>query len=194
MKRLVSMRLPTLSVVLLLQLLNPPTSSYSVNFSRISPRRWIGLQTTASNDNDIVGGEKDTNERISSPNLFEKAVRNVSKNKNYKFGDLTKKAVTSTTKGVEGAVRTVTKNEDYKFGDLTKNVVSSSTGVLEGAVKSIIKKDDYKFGVSKSDLLQQLSLFLLYFHSFLQSFCGILSYLTLFAKNSGSDKGDNQAS
>ena len=51
--------------------------------------------------------------------------------------DLTKKAVTSTTSGVEGAVRTVTRNVEYKFGDITKGVINSTTSGVEDVVKEV---------------------------------------------------------
>jgi hypothetical protein len=93
---------------------------------------------TSTNDED------DTN----NANLFERTVRKVTRNKNYKFGDLAKSAATASTKTIEGAVRTVTKDEDYHFGDISKKVLSTGTGSFESAVKSITGNEEYKFGVS----------------------------------------------
>jgi hypothetical protein len=106
-------------------------------------------------------------------NLFERTVRRVTRNKNYKFGDpafpchssssisaiwlsepwfvpgdLAKSAAAASTKTIEGAVRTVTKDEDYQFGDISKKVLSTGTGSFESAVKSITGNEEYKFGVS----------------------------------------------
>ena len=55
---------------------------------------------------------------------FERMVRSVTKNEQYKFGDVTKSVVetstTTLTNGVEDVVRSVTHDEDYQFGDLSK--------------------------------------------------------------------------
>mmetsp|Transcript_8464 Transcript_8464/g.17837 ORF Transcript_8464/g.17837 Transcript_8464/m.17837 type:complete len:354 (-) Transcript_8464:74-1135(-) len=154
MKHLTLFPLRILSIILILQLLNPPTSSYSISFSDLSPRRWVVLSSTSSSDDDNSANDASPNgiahgefeEDDSTPNLFEKVVRTVSKNKKYKFGDITRNVASSTSNGVEGVVRTVTKNDDYRFGDLTKNVVTSSTSMFENAVKSITKDERYKFG------------------------------------------------
>jgi hypothetical protein len=95
-------------------------------------------------------------------------VRTVSKNKEYQFGDLTKKVINVTTHGVEESVRTVSKNKEYQFGDLTKKVVNATTyGVEEviddltdltkksvkkavqleeSIVRSVTQNEDYHFG------------------------------------------------
>ena len=61
----------------------------------------------------------------------------MTKNEEYKFGDLTKTVVNTTTHGFEDTVRAVTNNEDYHFGDFTKGVVSSSKGGFEGMRKNL---------------------------------------------------------
>ncbi len=63
-----------------------------------------------------------------------------------KFGDLSKKVVSSSTKGVEGVVKKVTKNEDYHFGDFTRGAVGATTSGAENVIRSVIKNEDYKFG------------------------------------------------
>ena len=89
-----------------------PTSSFSL--SPIHNRFWTPLRATE----DIYNDDKESNNvEEDNPNRFEKFVRNVSSRKDYKFGDLTRKVVNTTTTGVEDAVKTVTGNEDYHFGD-----------------------------------------------------------------------------
>ena len=100
-----------LLVALLVQ--NYPTSSFSL--SPIHNRFWTPLHATESIYNDDDKESSSNNE--DNPNRFEKFVRNVSSQKDYKFGDLTRKVVNTTTTGVEGAVKSVTGNEEYQFGD-----------------------------------------------------------------------------
>ena len=101
-----------LLVALLVQ--NYPTSSFSL--SPIHNRFWTPLHATEDVYNSDNDKESSSNNE-DNPNRFEKFVRNVSSRKDYKFGDLTRKVVNTTTTGVEGAVKTVTGNEDYNFGD-----------------------------------------------------------------------------
>lgn len=63
---------------------------------------------------------------------FERVVRKVTGNSEYKFGDITRSVANATTSAVEGTVRTVTNNEDYHFGDMTKTVIGSTTNGIEG--------------------------------------------------------------
>jgi len=101
-----------LLVALLIQ--NYPTSSFSL--SPIHNRFWTPLRASE----DVYNSDDErssSNDEEDTPNRFEKFVRNVSKQKDYKFGDLSKKMVNATTTGVEGAVKTVTGNEEYNFGD-----------------------------------------------------------------------------
>ena len=59
-----------------------------------------------------------------------------------KFGDISKKVVSSSTKGVEEVVKKVTKNEEYHFGDLTRGAVGATTSGVENVVRSVIKNED----------------------------------------------------
>ena len=102
-----------LLVALLVQ--NYPTSSFSL--SPIHNRFWTPLRASESIYNSDDDKESSNNNNEDNPNRFEKFVRNVSRQKDYKFGDLTRKVVNTTTTGVEGAVKTVTGNEEYQFGD-----------------------------------------------------------------------------
>ena len=56
----------------------------------------------------------------------------------YKFGDITRSVVRSTTSGVEEVVRSVSGNQEYQFGDITKKVVGSTTDGIEG--KGFLKR------------------------------------------------------
>jgi hypothetical protein len=107
----ISSMIPALLVALIIQ--NYPISSFSL--SPIHNRFWTPLHATK----DIYDSDdkESSNNEEGNPNRFEKFVRNVSSQKDYKFGDLTKKMVNTTTTGVEGAVKSVTGNEDYHFGD-----------------------------------------------------------------------------
>ena len=42
---------------------------------------------------------------------------------------------------MEGAVRTVIRNEEYKFGDITKGVINSTTSGMEDVVKEVMGID-----------------------------------------------------
>ncbi|KAL7534292.1 hypothetical protein ACHAXR_007905 [Thalassiosira sp. AJA248-18] len=162
-----SVRLPILSVLFLQLILSLPTSSFSGSLS--PPRRiiWTPLQAVGNTynndgagsdvgntyDNDGAGSdvpdeEQEENNNVvkKSANVFERAVRKVTRNDDYKFGDLTRTVVNTTTHGVEGAVRAVTRDEDYRFGDLTKKAIGSSKGGIEGVVKSVTGNDEYQFG------------------------------------------------
>lgn len=59
-----------------------------------------------------------------------------------KFGDLSKKVVSSSTKGVEEVVKKVTKNEEYQFGDITRSAVGATTSGFENVVRSVIKNEE----------------------------------------------------
>ena len=119
--------------LLQLLLLSPPTSSFS-----LSPRPgfWTPLRA-AEGEYDNEGAGPIEPRKKGDANFFEKAVRRVTKNEEYKFGDLTKTVVNTTTHGFEDTVRAVTNNEDYHFGDFTKGVVSSSKGGFEGMRKNL---------------------------------------------------------
>jgi hypothetical protein len=83
-------------------------------------------------------------ERKDNANAFESIVRKVSGNDEYKFGDLSKSVISSSTKGVEGVVKSVTKNEDYEFGDYTKTALGATTSGFENVVRSVIKNEECK--------------------------------------------------
>lgn len=123
-----------------------PTSSY-VACGHKTPNASVNRFRLRSSGNDE--SDKASESTASDANFFERTVRKISRNKNYKFGDLTKNAATASTRTIEGAVRTVTRDDDYEFGDMTKKVLSTGTGTFEGAVKSITGNEEYHFGVSK---------------------------------------------
>ncbi|CAE7252662.1 unnamed protein product, partial [Symbiodinium natans] len=62
-------------------------------------------------------------------------VKDFTGKKDYKFGDVTKAAMTKFASGLKSGISSYTGKEDYEFGDLTKATVSKFTG-----------KDSYKFG------------------------------------------------
>jgi len=125
--------LPILSA-LMLQLILSPISSFS-----LSPRRiWTPLQATGDAYNGDVDERPpaDTGPSLQGPiRSFEKTMRQVTKNDEYKFGDMT-----------ESVVRAVTHDETYQFGDLTKDVIGSTTHGIEDVVQSVTGNEDYKFG------------------------------------------------
>lgn len=125
----------------------PPASAYGTNtglLSRIaSPRRWMGLaptplRATNGDDGSSVNADGGENSAASIPprggggsksfssdvNPFEAAVRQVTGNKDYKFGDITKTVVSSTSHVFEDSVRGMTGRDDYRFGDFTKGTVN----------------------------------------------------------------------
>lgn len=133
-------------LALLLQLSLGPSASFS-----FSPRRfWTPLRAAGSAYN--TGGDSDSSEgqenakSASTFQPFERIVRRVTRNDQYKFGDITRSVVNSTTHGVEDVVRSVTQDESYQFGDLTKQAVGSTTNSVEGLVKSVTGNANYKFG------------------------------------------------
>lgn len=95
----------------------------------------------SSSDNSGSGGTVNSD----SVTTFEKLIRTVTRNEKYKFGDLSKKTITTTTKVVEDVVKKTTGNEDYRFGDLTRGTVAATTTIVEEVVKQSTGKD-YKFG------------------------------------------------
>lgn len=123
-----------------------PTFSLVVSGQKSPRHRWNLLWPLRSST--TQSDESDDANRDVNVNLFERTVRKVTRNKDYKFGDWTKSAASVSTKTFEEAVRTVTQDDNYSFGDYSKNVVSSTTRTFEDTVKSITKNQDYKFGVS----------------------------------------------
>mmetsp|Transcript_14006 Transcript_14006/g.19897 ORF Transcript_14006/g.19897 Transcript_14006/m.19897 type:complete len:342 (+) Transcript_14006:194-1219(+) len=130
-----------LRLILLADLLCLSTAGLAI-FGLPSPRLH-SLKNSSSSD-DFT--ETTTEAQGDEANAFENIVRRVSKNKQYKFGDLSKKVVSSSTKGVEGVVKQVTKNEDYHFGDITRTAVGATTHGAENLIRGVIKNEDYKFG------------------------------------------------
>ena len=132
----------------LLQLVYP-TLSFIASGQQTSSRRQFNpfrqAQLLTSRDSESNGSSNISDDNA---NLFERAVRKVTRNKKYKFGDLAKSAASASTKTFEGAVRTVTQDEEYHFGDYSKKVLSTGTGTFENAVKSITGNEGYQFGVS----------------------------------------------
>lgn len=122
------LRLPILSALLLQLILSPPTSSFSLSPTR---RLWTPLRASGDtyDDSDLSSGSKEDN---GGANPFESIVRRVTNNEEYKFGDITRSLVDTTTHGVEDVVRTVTHDENYNFGDITKKAIGSTTHGFEG--------------------------------------------------------------
>lgn len=130
------------STLFLLQLAYPTLSYVACGQKtpqhRFSPFRSLRLTATNNDELDTNSAGavdnanmlKSNNASADNPNLFERTVRRVTRNKSYKFGDLAKSAAEVSTKTFEGAVRTVTQDENYRFGDYSKKVVSTGTGEL----------------------------------------------------------------
>lgn len=137
--------LPILSALLLQLILSPPISSFSLSPRRIwTPLRASGDAYDADNSERPPAVERPP---PSGPlRSFEKAVRSVMGNEEYKFGDLTRSVVNTTTHGIEGTVRSVTRDENYQFGDMTKNVIGSTAHGFEDVVHSVTGNEEYKFG------------------------------------------------
>jgi len=131
-------RLPILSAFLLQLILSPTTSTFGLSTRRF----WTPLRATASSYND----EENLENAEGQGNAFERVVQRVTGDADYKFGDITRSVVDSTTHGVEDAVRAVTHDENYHFGDITKKALGSTAGGIEGLVHSVTGSEDYKFG------------------------------------------------
>ena len=104
--------------------------------------------SSSSDDENHSASLSSSAERKDNANAFESIVRKVSGNDEYKFGDLSKSVISSSTKGVEGVVKSVTKNEDYEFGDYTKTALGATTSGFENVVRSVIKNEECKLSVS----------------------------------------------
>jgi hypothetical protein len=100
--------------------------------------------SSSSDDENQSASSSSSAERKDNANAFESIVRKVSGNDEYKFGDLSKSVISSSTKGVEGVVKSVTKNEDYEFGDYTKTALGATTSGFENVVRSVIKNEECK--------------------------------------------------
>ena len=142
---MVSRSLLPMAITLLLSLLIT-TEALAILPGRHLFRTSTPFRASGSSDDDDATAKNNNNNK--SPNTFERMVRTVSKNKDYQFGDLTKKVVDATTHGVEESVRTVSKNKDYRFGDLTKKVVDATTHGVEEVIDDLT--DLTKQGVKKA--------------------------------------------
>jgi hypothetical protein len=143
--------LPISAIPLLLSLLIT-TESLAI----LPGRQWFRASTPIRASKGSFSDDDITNKTIlgsKSPNTFERMVRTVSKNKEYRFGDLTKKVINVTTHGVEESVRTVSKNKEYQFGDLTKKVVNVTTHGVEEVIDDLT--DLTKKGVKKAVQLEE---------------------------------------
>ena len=128
-----AMLLPHSGVLALLFFSSTTPSASALN---LSPRRqfWTSLRSSVDDEPpESTGGATtrgDNDEETFT--RFERVVRKVTGNKEYKFGDITRSVANATTSVVEGTVRTVTKNDDYQFGDIAKTVIGSTTHGIEG--------------------------------------------------------------
>ncbi|KAL7549926.1 hypothetical protein ACHAWF_013181 [Thalassiosira exigua] len=144
---------PILSALALRLLLCPLATSLSLRSPRPPWTAWSPLRAAESAYDGVVGDGEASGDATPPPRgkggskpvkSFERVVRSVTGNEEYKFGDIARSVVNTTTHGIEGAVRTVTKNEDYEFGDLTKTALGSTTSGFE--VRSATGNEDYIFG------------------------------------------------
>ena len=126
-----------LRLVLLVDLLCLSTAGLAF-FGQRSPRLRSLKNSSSVGDDDY---KEATETEENNANAFESVVRSVSGNKQYKFGDLSKKVVSSSTKGVEEVVKKVTKNEEYQFGDITRGAVGATTSGVENVSASFNSTD-----------------------------------------------------
>merc|ERR1719446_627365 len=89
-----------------------------------------------------------------APNAFEDAMRKLTGDEEYRFGDLTKKTVAAGEDAIKGTLSELTgKDADvYQFGDITKMAVTSFTG-----------KEEYNFGDISRKMLSDADAALEYF-------------------------------
>lgn len=120
-----------LRLILLVDLLCLSTAGLAF-FGQRSPRLRSLKNSSSVGDDDY---KEATETEEDNANAFESVVRSVSGNKQYKFGDLSKKVVSSSTKGVEEVVKKVTKNEDYQLGDITRGAVGATTSGVENVIR-----------------------------------------------------------
>eukprot|EP00439_Symbiodinium_sp_Y106_P071400 s609_g12.t2 len=105
-----------------------------------------------------------------------KGVQDFTNKKDYKFGDITKAAMSKFASSLTSSVSSYTGKEKYEFGDITKATVSKFTGkedykfgditkaaadkisgAASSAVKQITGKDDYEFGDITSSLVSRVT-------------------------------------
>lgn len=130
-------------------------------------RSASALEAHAEHEHDVVGDDgavdsASTSEQ-SPPNAFEKTVRSVTRSKNYRFGDLSKKVLRTSKTGVEAAVRTVKPGvcvggcklkdflahrplSDYQFGDFTIGALNATTKGVERTVQQLLDDEEYQVG------------------------------------------------
>ena len=65
---------------------------------------------------------------------LEGAIRKVTGDESYRFGDLTKKAAGGAKEAVEDVVRKATGDDGYEFGDLTKRALSDADRALSDSL------------------------------------------------------------
>lgn len=138
-----NMTMKFLRLALLINLVQLSTGL--VGLGSFTSRILRPLNNSSSSDDE---NQSASSSRKDDANAFESIVRKVSGNDEYKFGDLSKSVISSSTKGVEGVVKSVTKNEDYEFGDYTKTALGATTSGFENVVRSVIKNEECKLSVS----------------------------------------------
>lgn len=114
----------------------------------VRQRSASALEAHAEHEHDVVGDDgavdSASTSQPSPPNAFEKTVRSVTRSKNYRFGDLSKKVLRTSKTGVEAAVRTV--KPDYQFGDFTIGALNATTKGVERTVQQLLDDEEYQFG------------------------------------------------
>ncbi len=78
--------------------------------------------------------------------LFEGAVRQVTGDDGYEFGDWTRGAIDETKEGFEQTVRAVTGDDDYEFGDWTRGAIEETKDGFEQTVRAVTGDENYEFG------------------------------------------------
>lgn len=87
-----------------------------------------------------IGTDDDDNE-ANGPlmSAFEEMMRSVTKNEGYKFGDLSKEALSAGTREVENIVHAIPGQEDYHFGDITKGAVKKVSEPVERVLSEAVQ-------------------------------------------------------
>mmetsp|Transcript_16161 Transcript_16161/g.46414 ORF Transcript_16161/g.46414 Transcript_16161/m.46414 type:complete len:353 (+) Transcript_16161:143-1201(+) len=100
-----------------------------------------GSDDVGSDDNNGANDQKKARSGPAPVSSFEEMVRKMTQNPDYKFGDLTRSAVSVGTHAVEDVVQKATGKDDYHFGDITKGTISkvskTSTNVLTYSEKTL---------------------------------------------------------
>jgi len=116
------------------------TSSNSKGYISAMRRKVNSFKLFDGKSKDMAKVENDP-----SPSPFESLVRKMTGLEHYRFGDLSKGTIATTTQVFEETVKKTTGKEDYRFGDFSKGTVEATTHVVEDIVKKTTGKD-YKFG------------------------------------------------